>query len=172
MSSRSWAVRSPVWTKSDQKTMVQRYKPRRYEENEENHKESAPNHPSRSSFLRGLYQSLSFRFGLRMAVETDPPRIVKNEMRNSLCSAFFFLPCLQKRYALTEWRTVQHRERQRPSITDRSLCSNARPLPLPLLYLMSRCCYGVNIAEFTPRGYYKGHKLGVTNVTARRVPRQ
>jgi hypothetical protein len=31
-------------------------------ENEENHKESAPTYPSRSSFLRGLYQSLLFRF--------------------------------------------------------------------------------------------------------------
>jgi CHAT domain-containing protein/Tfp pilus assembly protein PilF len=47
--------------KSDQETLVQRYKPRRNEEHEENQKRSVPNHSSRSSFLRGLYQSLLFR---------------------------------------------------------------------------------------------------------------
>jgi hypothetical protein len=51
----------------------------------------------------------------------------------------FKAECLRKRNMCTERRTVQHRERQRPSDTDRSLCSNARPLPLPLLYLMPRC---------------------------------
>src|SRR5262245_50152807 len=45
------------------------------------------------------------------------------------------------------WQTVQHRERQRPSDTDRSLCSNARPLPLPLLYLILGCCYAFKTAQ-------------------------
>jgi len=79
----------------------------------------------------------------------------------------FKAECLRKRNMCKERRTVQHRERQRPSDTDRSLCSNARPLPLPLLYLMSRCRQAPNIAEFTPSGYYIGHKPAVTKVTAK-----
>jgi hypothetical protein len=49
---------------------------------------------------------------------------------------WFKIKRLRKRDAYKGRRTVQHRERQRPSDTDRSLCSNARPLPLPLLYVM------------------------------------
>jgi 4-amino-4-deoxy-L-arabinose transferase-like glycosyltransferase len=48
---------------------MQIFKPRKNEDHEENQKRSLPSHSSRSSFLRGLYQSLPFRFGVSDLVD-------------------------------------------------------------------------------------------------------